>query len=344
MKKRGRAMRMLELEQRTPEWLAWRTKGITATESAVILGRNPYKTPWRLWCEKTGRADSPDLSANPLVRFGRENEDRVRQLFEAAHSEIVLPACGESDADPILRASFDGLTSVGEPVEIKCPSETTIDEIRLIAEASPAFGLYSMQVQHQLLVSGAQRGWLVFYDRTKEELIEFEVVRDEKLIAEILSGCRDFWDRFIAKGKEPPKDPARDLYIPKTDEEIERWCLAAADFCAIDAETEALQSRIDELNEQKKRCRDDLISMMGSFRYADFAGVALTLRASRGAVDYRKFLSARDIAESELDAYRTEPGKSWLVRRTGSPMPKDFKDEEMRLALEASSVSEAMWF
>lgn len=337
-------MRMRELEQRTSAWLDWRSKGITATESAVILGLNPYKTPWRLWCEKTGRADPPDLSANPLVRFGQENEDRVRRLFEAKHADIVLPVCGEYEADPVFRASFDGLNSAGEPVEIKCLSETTIAEVRLIAEASPVYALYRVQVQHQLLVSGAARGWLVFFDRAAEELIEFEVARDETLIGEILSKGRAFWDRYLVPGKEPPKDPARDLYIPKTDEEINRWCLAAADFCALDAQVAELQARIDDLNVRRKACRDALISMMGSYRYADYAGVALTLRANRGAVDYKAVLKAKGITDADLDSHRSKPSQSWLVRRTGSVMPKDFKDEGMQQVLEAHAVPEAMWF
>lgn len=72
-------MCLLDLEQRSQTWLAWRQAGITATESSVILGLNPYMTPWRLWCEKVGRTQPADLSANPLVRFGIEHEDEVRQ-------------------------------------------------------------------------------------------------------------------------------------------------------------------------------------------------------------------------------------------------------------------------
>lgn len=123
-------MRLLELEQRSQAWLDWRRSGITATESAAILGLNPYMTPWRLWCEKVGRALFADLSSNPLVRFGIEHEDEVRQLFELKHLEVVMPVCGEFDEDALFRASFDGLTSAMEPVEIKCPSESTLADVR----------------------------------------------------------------------------------------------------------------------------------------------------------------------------------------------------------------------
>lgn len=291
-------MRLLDLEQRSEAWLAWRQAGITATESSVILGLNPYMTPWRLWCEKVGRVQPADLSANPLVRFGIEHEDEVRQLFELKHLDVVMPACGEFDEDPIFRASFDGLTSVMEPVEIKCPSETIISDVKQRELESDACRLYRIQVQHQLMVSGAQHGWLVFFDRTTNEIIEFVIERDEDLIAEIRSKGREFFDRFVAKRKEPPKDPTRDIYVPKGDEEVARWSRCAADYAAAQEATDALQQQIDAYSAIKNRCRDELTEMMGEFLHADFAGVAITKRALRGTVNYRDFLQEKALPKA----------------------------------------------
>ena len=337
-------MRLLDLEQRSEAWLAWRQSGITATESAVILGLSPYKSPWRLWCEKVGRVQPADLSANPLVRFGSEHEDEVRQLFELKHLDVVMPACGEFDEDPIFRASFDGLTSTMEPVEIKCPSVTTLLDVKQRGLESDTCRLYRIQVQHQLMVSGAQHGWLVFFDRSTNDLIEFVIERDEDLIAEIRSKGREFFDRFVAKRKEPPKDPTRDIYVPKGDVEIARWSQFAVDYAAAQKATDALQKRIDAYSAVKDRCKDELTAMMGEFLHADFAGIALTKRVTRGTVNYRDFLLNRGIPESELEAFRGKSSENWLVRLTHSPLPKDFRDEELEAALERNSSSEAMWF
>lgn len=337
-------MRLLDLEQRSEAWLAWRQSGITATESAVILGLSPYKSPWRLWCEKVGRAQPADLSANPLVRFGIEHEDEVRQLFELKHLDVVMPACGEFDEDPIFRASFDGLTSVMEPVEIKCPSETTISDVKQRGLESDACRLYRIQVQHQLMVSGAQHGWLVFFDRTTNDLIEFVIERDEDLIAEIRCKGREFFDRFIKKRKEPPKDPTRDIYVPKGDVDIARWNQFAADYAAAQEAADALQEQIDAYTAIKNRCRDELTAMMGEFLQADFAGVAITKRALRGTVNYKDFLQARGIAESELEAFRGKGSESWLVRVTPDKLPKDFQDEELEALLMQAQPTEDLWF
>ena len=60
-------MKVINLPQRSPEWLRWRTGGMSASEASVLLGISPYKTLWRLWAEKTGRAKEEDISRNPHV-------------------------------------------------------------------------------------------------------------------------------------------------------------------------------------------------------------------------------------------------------------------------------------
>ncbi len=339
-------MRVLDLEQRSEAWHQWRWLGITATESAVILGRNPHKSPWRLWCEKVGRAKPADLDANPLVRYGREHEDDARRLFELQHCEVVLPVCVEYDANPIFRASLDGLTAEGEPVEFKCPSETTLSDVRKRGEKSDAYQLYLVQVQHQLLVTGARRGWLVFYDghaTDGQQLIEFEIARDDSLIASILTEGQAFWQSVLS-GKEPKKDPARDLFIPRTEEQISDWCRLAVDYSAASAQIEELEAQISALNAVRSRCKDQLAAMMGEYRYADFGGVALTRRVSQGAVDYEKFCEAKGLDVSELAAFRKPAKESWLIRTSSSLVPKDFTDPDMEESLEAVDRTEPMWF
>ncbi|MDF5232827.1 YqaJ viral recombinase family protein, partial [Vibrio parahaemolyticus] len=63
-------MKIVNLSQRSEQWLEWRKGGITATDACILLNRSPYKTEWRLWAEKTGYAREVDLSLNPLVRQG----------------------------------------------------------------------------------------------------------------------------------------------------------------------------------------------------------------------------------------------------------------------------------
>ena len=337
-------MRFVNLEQRTPQWLAWRKTGITATESAVIAGLSPWQTPWRLWAEKTGRTMPADLSGNPLVRYGQEHEDDARALFERRHGEVLLPACAEYEKDPLFRASFDGLTAENIPVEFKCPSDKTLAAVRASGERSEPFKRYAMQLQHQMLVAEAPQGWLVFYDGAAGELIEFEVARDESVIQNILTSGREFWNRYVVKGKEPPKDEVRDVFTPKGAEQIDAWCRLAYDYVQASQCLADLQRQVDELHAVRERCKAGLVELMGDYRCADFAGVALTRRCTAGGVDYAKFLKAKGLDKSELEAYRRKPTESVLVRLTDRQLPKDSIDDDLAAELALADTSESMWF
>ena len=102
-------MKVIDLSQRTPAWHQWRIAGVTASEAPIIMGRSPYKTPWRLWAEKTGFVLPEDLSNNPNVLRGIRLEPQARRAFENAHNDFLLPLCAEADHNVIFRASFDGI-------------------------------------------------------------------------------------------------------------------------------------------------------------------------------------------------------------------------------------------
>ncbi len=323
---------------------SWRRQGITATESSVILGLSPYKTVWRLWLEKLQKALPPDLSNNPLVRYGKETEAIARSLFEFEFGEVLFPTCAEYDENPVFRASFDGLTSEGSPVEFKCPGSSVLEEVKNLGLESEAAKHYSVQVQHQLLVSGSPKGWLVFFDGGTQKLLTFEIVRNDALIQDIVLRGEDFWNLNIKKGKEPAKDPVRDIYIPKKDEDVSKWCRLASDFNFANNRVLELQTEIDDLNKIRDKCKEELSEMMGDYRLADFAGVALTKRLTKGKVDYKSFLKSKNLSEKELDSFRGNQTESWLIRSTGDYLPKDFIDEELEAEIRSVKVSEPMWY
>lgn len=329
-------MREVMLDQRSPAWLAWRKSGITATESAVILNLHPEKTPWRLWMEKTDRAAPPDLSVIPAVRFGVENEPVARRLFEVTHQTVVMPACGEWESNPLFRASFDGLTFDGVPVEIKCPQEETLKDVRTNGRDSAAYRLYYVQVQHQIMVSDAYYGWLVFLDG--DHLIEFDIPRDDKLIREIQVKGRVFWD-YVTKDKEPTKDPERDFYAPRTEEAVAAWAAPAKELSGVLEEIESAKAVLKTLQERKEALTQTLVGQMGNYRLANFAGVALTRRAAKSSVNLAEFLKAHNLTEKDLDPYRTQSGESWSVRRTKGILPEGFTPSEgVARALEEATL------
>jgi len=297
-------MKTIDVVQRTPGWERWRAQGVTASEATVVVGRSPYKTPWRLWAERTGIARAADLSANPHVARGVALEDAARRAFEEHHGTLLLPLCGESEEHPVLRASFDGIADDGAPVELKVPAASTFAEIAKRQTEAPAFRLYWPQVQHQLYVADAGQGWLAFYGG-RDKLLAFPVARDEGFITqELVPACLAFWEA-IAKRKEPLRDPARDLYLPQG-EALEQWSMLAGEYRDLLREKARLDALLKANKDALDRLETGLLAQMGEFLAAEAAGLKVTRFLQNGAVDYGKALKALlpELEPAELETYR----------------------------------------
>jgi putative phage-type endonuclease len=137
---------------------------------------SPYKTPWRLWAEKRGLVLPEDLSGNPHMQRGIREEPLARRRFEDRHGVMLLPICAESSIEPILRASFDGLTDDGRPVELKAPTEDNFREAVAREGESMLYRRYYPQVQAQIFVAEADQGVLSLHHG--EDVLDLQVSRD----------------------------------------------------------------------------------------------------------------------------------------------------------------------
>lgn len=311
-------MKTVELDQRSEAWARWRAEGITATDASVILGLNPRKSAYALWCEKTGRVAVENLSRVPAVQYGIVHEPVARALYEEQRREVVTPVCAECDIDNRFRASFDGIDIDGNPVEFKCPlpGGTSLADVVEHGSDGEQYRKYYPQVQHQLLVSGASVGHLVFYeDRPIGEggarLHIFEVRRNEAMIEEILAQGKAFL--ACLEKDEPPERRAGDIYVPKGEDAID-WVRAATQLASIEPKLEALEARRNAIHETVKR-------IMGSETNACFKGLAVTVTQAKGSVDYREALYAllgRELTKEELERFRKPAGSPrWSIRLTG---------------------------
>ncbi|WP_207462126.1 lambda-exonuclease family protein [Azospirillum sp. SYSU D00513] len=306
-------MKIVNVRQGSAEWLAWRDKGVSASDMAIILGLSPYKSLWRLWAEKAGVVPPEDLSGNMFVAHGKRSEPAVRRWFESKHDTMLLPACAESSDTPIIRASFDGLSDDGIPVELKAPSDAVFDDVVALREDADAYRLYACQVQTQIYVSGMDHGYLVFGrvvetetgELVVEEALEFRIDRDEAFVATMIQKATAFMDA-VARKKEPAKDPARDLYAPLSDTDQAAWNAAAAEYKAAEAEIEALKARITEQKAKQDDAEKRMVTLMGQFAQADAGGIQIKRYLQKGNVNYTTFLADRkiNVSEQDLDKYR----------------------------------------
>ena len=296
-------MKVINLPQGSPEWLAWRKGGLTASDAAVLLGLSDKKTPWRLWMEKTGRVVEPDISRNPHVRRGKRMESVARDRLE---TELglgpLLPLCVEWEKNPIFRASLDGIDNQGRPTELKSPSQKVWDDILSHAENSVAYRRYVPQVMEQILVTEASEAVLAFLSPDGTTCRHFVVARDEELIRKIIEAGERFWTEYIVPDKELTPDPSRDLYVPMG-EEASHWRELAKEYISRDEQVKTLKASLDALQVQQESVKKTLIEMMGEFLMADAEHLAVTRYARKGAVDYKRLLQENGI-EVNPEKYR----------------------------------------
>ena len=326
-------MKVIDITQRTPEWHAWRRQGVSASEAAVMLGISPHKTPWRLWAEKTGRLEPEDLAGNPNVRRGIEFEDTARQAVERYKEEcgvLLLPVCAEHDGMPWLRASLDGINDKGEPVELKCPADSTFEAVKTEGKQSEAFRLYYPQVQFQMMVTGASKGFLVFYtQKDGGALITFDLELDLNLASELSTITKDFWEA-VKQDKAPPMDPGRDVFVPNG-EAREAWDALAETRLRLTDAIAKEEKIVKSLKAELKANGTELVGKMGDFGHAAAAGIAVTRYEQQGAVDYTQLL--RDLLP-DLD-----PAVLASYRKAGSSRVKVTKKDTVALEQAAASAA-----
>ena len=298
-------MNVINVSQRSDAWRLWRAQGVSASEAAVIMKRSPYKTPWRLWAEKTGLVLEQSLENNPLIRAGIQQEPAALQHFEEKHGVMLLPLCGESERYPLMRASFDGLSEHNEPVEIKCPHENTYLDVCLNREQSVAYQLYWCQVQQQILVAEAERGFLYFYQ--DGQAVEFEIQRDDKFIKLLIETAMDFW-AAVKSGQEPKKDTDRDLFLPKGQVE-QQWQQLAAHYRQNALQMDELKVQLKALDALQLDLEQSLVGLIGDYRAAEHSGLRVNRFQMQGNIDYKAALQMLlpTVSETVLESYRKKP-------------------------------------
>lgn len=175
-------MKVHNVQQGTPEWLALRASHFTASEAPAMMGASKFQTRNDLLAmKKTGIV--PDVTPQQQAAFdrGHATEEMARPLAEEDIGEELYPIVGTSGN---LLASMDGATMLGDVLfEHKLWNEKVATQIRA-GELDPH---YYWQLEQQLLVSGAERVLFVCSDGTRDKYVSMEYSpvpgRREALIA-----------------------------------------------------------------------------------------------------------------------------------------------------------------
>jgi putative phage-type endonuclease len=193
-----------------------RRKYIGGSDIAAVMGMSRWKTPLKLWLEKTGEAEPDDLSKNEAVQLGSELEEFVAQKFARETGKQVRKQSKmyiHKDY-PFMAAHIDRLiTGADEILECKTCGSYKEDEWAEIVEIIEKDGIkeekiiekvpkeYLLQVIWYLGITGkklAHIAVLIGGQKFKKRKIEF----DEELFEVMVDMAKAFWN--CVQTKTPP--------------------------------------------------------------------------------------------------------------------------------------------
>jgi putative phage-type endonuclease len=225
--------KIIKLVQGSDEWHRHRVLYRNASETAAVMGLSPWLTPYQLWELKTGRRTQ---EVNFAMQRGTELEPIARQAYEEETGRIMEPVVMlEGD----YSCSLDGISFDGELIlEVKCPFKGMDSDTWKLAAEGRIERHYDLQIQHQMMVSGARSCHFFVFDGKKGLILE--VLRNKKAFDEIRTAWDEFWKLIVAD--TPPPISARDTVV----REDEAWGTAAAAFIANKQAAEEAAKAADE--------------------------------------------------------------------------------------------------
>lgn len=180
-----------DVQQGTGPWLRLREGFDTASEAPAALGVGKYTTRAELLRQKhTGVAPDHNQATLAKFRHGHEAEASARPLAEADVSGDLFPVTMSVEVGGLrLLASLDGLTLDGETAwETKLWNEELAAHVR--AGTLPEH--YTVQMDQELLVSGAERCLFTCTDGTPERYVSCWYEADPAKFEALIDG----WIRF----------------------------------------------------------------------------------------------------------------------------------------------------
>lgn len=156
-------MKILDLPQGSPEWLAERRKWCTASEMAAIMGvKGAYGSRKKLLDAKRSGIDEVHSEATKAIfARGHEAEIEIRAYAEKALGMKLDPVV-MLDEDLGILASIDGYNKQ-YGVIVECKNSTSESKLSL-ARRYEVWEPYEVQVQTQMLVSGTDIAFMCMRD------------------------------------------------------------------------------------------------------------------------------------------------------------------------------------
>lgn len=207
-------------------WHAERRGGIGGSDAGIILGISPFKTRLRLWKEKRGEVDAPDMATREHIYWGHRLERIIAEEYEirTGHTISAPTELCRHASIPWMICNPDGFVTSAR--------HRVIAEIKNVSTGHFASGkwgddgtskippYYYAQAQHNMEVTRAiQCDFPILIGGSMFRL--YFVPRDDEFIARLVRIEREFWESLTRN--DPPEPVNSDdlkLLFPNANPEL----------------------------------------------------------------------------------------------------------------------------
>lgn len=315
----------------TPEQLAFRMTGLSASDIGAVAGLSPYSTPIDVWLVKRGLAT---VQENAAMRMGHVLEPVVASLYAAdlsagesiAEASVVWPTSVNGTVRhatiPWVLASPDRVVlREGRPVrlvEIKTVSARMAHKWGDAADDVPAG--YRAQVEWQMIATGVNEvdlvPWINGWDGP--EVRTYRFTADPQLQAMLLAIGRKFW-RCVVDGVEPTVDGSEawsDYLAAKYPRAVRDIAPSEPEHDAIAEEFLSLSVEAKRIKERREILENQLCAVIGDREGIEGPGWRATWKSPASGTPAWKTIAMALGADAhpELIASNTAPpGRRFLL-------------------------------
>lgn len=190
--------------QGSAAWHAARARHLCASEAAAALGLSKYTTRDELLRQKaTGLTEEVSPAKQRIFDAGHEAEALARPIAEEIAGTEFYPVVATREVEGMaLLASFDGIDILDELTwENKLLNQSLVQQV----QAGDLEPHYYLQLEHQLLVSGAQRALFTTSDGTPEGTHPLWYESKPERRAQLIAGWKQFAADLAAYVPPEPK-------------------------------------------------------------------------------------------------------------------------------------------
>jgi putative phage-type endonuclease len=260
-----------------------RKKYLGSSDAAAVLGMDPFRSPYDVWADKTGRIEETGRDAadlNPAIKAGMFLENAILDWFATERNLPIIKNQARVHENGIMAASLDAIVRDDPTQALEAKSHGLlsgrISEEWGTVETDEVPERVMLQCQHQMaVVPTLQIVWVPAL-LVQAGLQWYRVERKPELISDLTEAEVTFWNEYVAKDIPPPDTLPSYETAKKLKRVAEKTISLAGEQDALIADWLAAKERLKEAEAKKKSTELALLAALGDAEAAESSHGLLT--------------------------------------------------------------------